>query len=257
MTAFKEGAGQGTYVKSNWPHIEKILTKKVKEYFIINQKAVLPVKGRPMIFLTTHGSLNATFPAMAIIAKAYMDNGLGDMVIGIYPHPAVLWIPGMKWAFKKAGTPVNAYEPEKLMDLLNKGILQVTGTAPEGLSCNFAWDEYVGPLRSGGMMEVAIKTGATICLVAHQGGDLWNIRVRLPFGLKVPLTGGLRGINIPLPPVRVIKKYGVYFKRYKPGITATAISKMNKREKRLALNVEMAKVKSQFMAMTDKVMEKM
>ena len=82
----------------------------------------------------------------------------------------------------------------KLLTCLKKNEIGLTGTAPEGANCLLSFDEYVAPFRSKGMIAAAVKADTSICLMAHQGAEGWNIAVNLPFGWTVPLTTGLRGV---------------------------------------------------------------
>jgi hypothetical protein len=255
--AFESGTGDGVYIKDGQSIIEFILKHGVARTLVINEKAILPDKGRPLVIISAHGHLTATMPMMALVGKIYLDHGLGERIVTMYPHPAWYWLPGARRILDRGGALSNAWDVDALVDRLRKGQVHVTGTTPEALNCHFSYDEYVAPLRSGGMVAAAIRADAAVCLVAHQGGELWNLRLNLPFGLKVPFTGGLRGVNITLPPYRKIPYYGVSFKRYRPSISAAYLEKMTPRERQLAVRLELEKIRNQLILMTDQLKERM
>ncbi|MBW1989845.1 MAG: hypothetical protein JRI97_09900 [Deltaproteobacteria bacterium] len=249
--------GLGAPVRRSAPVAEKMLKYLVKDLRLYNSKAVLPDGDKPLCIIASHGSVEAPLPAMAAVARLYHQHGLDDLVVGFYPHPMFLYIPGVRQAFTFVGMPSLAYEVDKLVALIEAGKVNVAGTAPEGLHCNFIWKDYVGPFRSAGMVETAILTGASLCLMAHLGGDRWALKFKLPFGLSVPLTRGLSGFYLPIPPVLPIKKYGVLFRRYKPGVTAGKLKEASHRERVMMLSVELEKIRNQLILMTDELKERM
>ncbi|MBU2489343.1 MAG: hypothetical protein KKA60_08125 [Proteobacteria bacterium] len=249
--------GMGAPVGRAAPMASRALARMVKNLHLYNTRAVLPDGDRPMVILASHGTLAAPMPAVAAVARLWAENGLSDRVVGFYPHPSFLMIPGIRQLFEYVGTPSRVYDVDSLVKLLKEGKMHLAGTAPEAVNCNFTWDEYVAPLRNAGMLEAAILADATVCLMAHLGGDAWAWRLKLPFGLTVPMTGGLSGVNVQFPPFRRIKDYGVIFRRYRPGTTAARLGGLPRRQRHMLLRVELEKIRNQLLLMTDELAGRM
>ena len=145
------------------------------------------------------------------------------------------------------------HKPGVLPQLLKNNEIELTGTAPEGANCLLSYDEYVAPFRSKGMIAAAIKADTSICLMAHQGAEDWNIRADLPFGWSVPFTNGLKGVNIPLLPYKKINHYILLCRRYEPSISSADLKDKSKREARLLLNIEIERIRAEMNLMTDEV----
>ncbi len=255
---FSGGEGKGVQMKKWKPFTDFVLNKLVKKAEIINGEALLPSNGRPVIAIAAHGPGVAWMPLAALVGKYFIDNGYGDIVGGMYPHKILFLIPGLKGFYKRVlGTPTDVNTVDAIVDLLKNNEIGVTGTAPEGANCLLSFDEYVAPFRSKGMIAAAIKADTNICLMAHQGAEDWTKRINLPFGWTVPLTTGLRGFNITLPPYKKIARYTVLCKRYQPSITAADLENKSKREARLLLNLEIEKIRAEMNLMTDEVKELM
>lgn len=243
--------GEGILLKDVETFVDLFLKWVVKDYEIINKKAALPKKGRPMVFIAAHGPLWAPTPMMSILGRMFLDHGLSNLVVGMYPHPMLMQFPGMKTLFEKFGTPTKVYDLDGLVQRLKDGRINITGTGPEGIFCHFSWEDYVGPFDNAGMIAAAVLSGADMCLLAHQGGDAWNIRVNLPFGWTVPLSRGMRGINIPIGPVRRIKRCVVLCRKYKPQITIKDLQTKSEKEKRFLIGLEAEKIRARLNLMTD------
>jgi hypothetical protein len=227
-----------------------ILSRLVGEWSVQNPQAAMPDPGRPLVWLIAHGPLTAPTALMGVIGKTLLDKGMDDLVVAFYPHPLVLKIPLFGWFYERLGTATQLYDVERLALCLKTGKVHAAGTAPESVNCNFSWTEYVAPFHTGGMLAAAILADADICLLAHLGGELWNIRANLPFGLTVPFTRGLRGVNVPLPPVRRIPRYLVSCERYTCPVKSGTFSRLDAKTRRGVLAVEMEKVRNRLLEMT-------
>lgn len=255
---FERGTGKGVPIKNYHPFTSFVLNKLVRKAEIINGKALLPTQGRPVVAIASHGPNIAWVPLTALIGKFFIDHGYGDIVGGFFPHKAVFLVPGFKEYYKRVlGTPTDVNTMEEFVQLLKNHEIGVTGTAPEGANCLLAFDKYVAPFRSKGMIAAAIQADASICLLVHQGAEDWNIRISLPFGWTVPFTEGLRGINIPLPPYKKVDRYLVMCKRYKPAITSRDLKGKTSKQVRLLVNVEVEKIRAEMNRMTDQLKERM
>ena len=246
--------GRGVPIKNYRPFSDFVLNKMVKKAELINGQALLPTDGEPVVVIASHGPNIAWVPLAALVGKFFYDSGYGDIVGGFFPHKAVFLVPGFKDYYKRVlGAPTNIHTVEAIVDLLKNHEVGVTGTAPEGANCLLAYDEYVAPFQSVGMIAAAIRANASICLVAHQGAEDWNLRLRLPFGWKVPLTNGLRGINIPLIPFKKIDRYMARCERFKPRLRAKDLEGKSKRQVRLMLSVEVERIRAAMNLMTDEL----
>ena len=255
---FADVGGKGVPMKNYQPFTHFVLEHFVKKAEMINGEALLPTDGRPVVAIASHGPNIAWLPLAALAGKFFIDSGYGDIVGGFFPHKAVFLVPGFKNYYKRVlGAPTDVKTVDEFVQLLKDHELGVTGTAPEGANCLLAYDEYVAPFQSKGMVAAAIKADASICLLVHQGAEDWNIRIKLPFGWTVPLTNGLSGINIPLLPYKKIDNYMVRCQRYEPSITSKDLSGKSKRQVRLLLNVEIEKIRAEMNLMTDELKERM
>lgn len=249
--------GRGVPIKNYQPFSDFVLNKMVKKAELINAQALLPTDGEPVVVIASHGPNIAWVPLAALVGKFFYDSGYGDIVGGFFPHKAVFLVPGFKDYYKRVlGAPTDINTVEAIVDLLKNHEVGVTGTAPEGANCLLAYDEYVAPFQSVGMIAAAIRANASICLVAHQGAEDWNLRLRLPFGWKVPLTNGLRGINIPLIPFKKIDRYMARCERFKPRLRAKDLEGKSKRQVRLMLSVEVERIRAAMNLMTDDLKER-
>ena len=249
--------GRGVPIKNYRPFSDFVLNKMVKKAELINAQALLPTDGEPVVVIASHGPNIAWVPLAALVGKFFYDSGYGDIVGGFFPHKAVFLVPGFKDYYKRVlGAPTDIHTVEAIVDLLKNHEVGVTGTAPEGANCLLAYDEYVAPFQSVGMIAAAIRANASICLVAHQGAEDWNLRLRLPFGWKVPLTNGLRGINIPLIPFKKIDHYMARCERFKPRLRAKDLEGKSKRQVRLMLSVEVERIRAAMNLMTDELKER-
>ncbi len=247
----QEPVGEGIVLKTGEPFFDLFLKHMVKDFQVYNARTALPKKGQPLVFIAAHGPLWAPMPLMSILGKYYLENGLGDLVAGFYPHPMLMKFPGMKAIFGRLGTPTKVYDLPGLVERLKDGRIHITGTAPEGIYCHFSWDEYVGPYDHAGMIAAAVLSDAKLVLIAHQGGDAWNLQANLPFGWTIPISRGLRGINIPIGPVRKIDRYAVLCKLYKPSLKKKDLETKNHREKKFLIGIEVEKIRAQLNLMTD------
>ncbi|RJP47445.1 MAG: hypothetical protein C4548_01190 [Desulfobacteraceae bacterium] len=243
--------GKGVPMKKFKPYTDFVLKNLVKQGDIINPEALLPTDGRPVVAIVSHGPGAAWIPLVALVGKFFSDNGYGDIIGGIYPHKALFLIPGFKDYYRRVlGTPTDVNTVDEIVSLLKNKEIGLTGTAPEGANCLLSFTDYVAPFRSRGMIAAAIKSDAAICLMAHQGAEIWNLRINLPFSLTVPGTNGLRGINITLPPWKKLPRYMVMCRRYQPVISAADLAGKPKAETRRLLGIEIAAIRRELNAMT-------
>ena len=257
MTSLEPGIampGEGIPLSRLAPYVKGLRKFFIKDFEMINPEAALPTGERPLVFIAAHGPLYAPTPMILLLGEYFIDHGLSDKVVGIYPHPMLMRFPGMKALFSRLGTPTRVYDLEGLVARLKDGRINITGTGPEGMYCHLSWTDYVGPFDNAGMIAAAVLADADICLLAHQGGDAWNLRLNLPFGLTVPLTRGLRGINVPIGPVRRVERMVVSCERYSPGVSRKALEKADGREKRLLITLEVEKIRHRLNSMTDVLM---
>ncbi|MFZ2631163.1 MAG: hypothetical protein WA081_13635 [Desulfosalsimonadaceae bacterium] len=248
---FDSGAGKGVQMKKFKPFTDFVLKNLVRHSAIINPEALLPTDGKPVVAVVSHGPGAAWIPLVALVGKFFIDNGYGDIIGGLYPHKALFLIPGLKDFYRQVlGTPTDADTVDDIVNLLKNKEIGLTGTAPEGANCLLSFNEYVAPFRSKGMIAAAIKADASICLMAHQGAETWTVRVNLPFGLSIPRTNGLRGINITLPPYKKVDHYLVMCRRYQPMISSKELAGLSKSEIRQHLAIEIEAIRKELNEMT-------
>jgi hypothetical protein len=255
---FGETSGKGVPMRKFKPYTDFVLNHLVRRAEIQNPEALLPTDGRPVVAIVSHGPGAAWIPLVALVGKYFIDNGYGDIIGGMVPHKALFLIPGFKDYYRRTlGTPTEADTMEDIIALLKNRDIALTGTAPEGANCLLSFNDYVAPFRSKGMIAAAIKADAAICLMAHQGAEIWNIRANLPFGLTVPGTHGLRGINITLPPMKTVDQYRVLCRRYEPGINSRDLAGLSKAEVRQHIRLEVAAIRHELNEMTAELQDMM
>ncbi|SHJ33543.1 hypothetical protein SAMN02745216_01473 [Desulfatibacillum alkenivorans DSM 16219] len=251
---FESGKGMGVRLKEMQPFYDFVLNRLVERAELHNGEALIPENGRPVVIIVSHGPGLAWVPILALVSKHYVDSGCGDLIGGMVPHKAVFLVPGFKEYYKRVlGTPTEVKTVDHLTRLLKTGRIQVTGTAPEGANSFLSFKEYVGPFRSRGMIAAAIRSNANLVLVAHQGAETWNRRLRLPLGLSLPNTFGLRGVNLTLPPYKKLDNYVALAQLYTPSMTEKDFKTLSPRECSLMLNVEAERIRAEMNLMTDKV----
>ncbi len=252
------GEGKGVQMIKWKPFTDFVLNHLVKKAEMINGEALLSTDGRPVVAIASHGPGLAWVPLAALVGKFFIENRHGDVIGGIYPHKALFLIPGLKNYYKTVlGAPTEVNTVADIVDLLKNRKIALTGTAPEGANCLLSFEEYVAPFRSKGLIAAAIKADASICLMAHQGAEDWSISVNLPFGWTLPLTAGVRGIHIALPPYKRIGHYKVLCRRYTPRLTSRDLKNKSKREVRLLLGIEIERIRAEMNLMTDEIKQSM
>lgn len=243
--------GKGVPMRKFQPYTDFVLNHLVRQGEIVNPEALLPTDGRPVVAIVSHGPGAAWIPLVALVGKFFIDNGYGDIIGGMFPHKALFLIPGFREYYRRTlGAPTEADTMADIIALLKNRDIGLAGTAPEGANCLLSFKDYVAPFRSKGMIAAAIRADASICLMAHQGAEIWNIRANLPFGLTVPGTRGLRGINITLPPLKTVDQYRVLCRRYVPGIGSADLEGLSKTEVREHIGVEVNTIRQQLNEMT-------
>ncbi len=251
---FESGKGRGVRMKEMSPYNDWVLTRLVDKAEVLNPEALLSPDGRAVVAITSHGPGVAWMPLLALVSRYYIEQGFGELVAGMYPHPAVFWVPGLKGYYERVlGTPTAVNTVDDVVKSLKSGDIHITGTAPEGANCMFSFDEYVAPFRSRGMVAAAIKADAHICLLAHLGAEAWTVSVNLPFGWTVPNTQGLRGFNITLPPYKKLPRYLVNCRAFHPSVTGEEMERMTRRQAHLFLNAETEKIRAEMNLMTDEL----
>ena len=119
--AFVSGQGKGMRMKSILPYTNFVLNMLVRDAEIINGEALLPDKGRPVIAIASHGPGFAWVPLPALTGKVFMENGCGEVIGGMYPHKAMLLIPGLKKYYKKIlGAPTEIKTVADIVSVLKK-----------------------------------------------------------------------------------------------------------------------------------------
>jgi hypothetical protein len=251
---FETGKGRGVRIEDMAPYNDWVLSRLVDKAEVFNPQALLSQDGRAVVAITSHGPGAAWIPLLALVSRYYIESGLGRLVCGMYPHPAMLRIPGLKSYYEQVlGTPTAVNTVEEVARSLKSGEINLTGTAPEGANCLLSYDEYVTPFRSLGMIAAAIKADAHICLLAHLGAEAWTVPVNLPFGWTLPGTLGIRGFNITLPPYKKLPLYLVNCRVFSPAATGEEFERMGKRRARLHLNVEAQRMRAEMNLMTDEL----
>ncbi|MEW5735708.1 MAG: hypothetical protein AB1921_12690 [Thermodesulfobacteriota bacterium] len=252
--SFSSGEGLGMNMRQMRPYMDWVFDNLIDEGELINGELLLPRNGKPVVAITSHGPGIAWVPLVALVGRLYEEKGLGETIGGMFPHPAVFWVPGLRAYYEKhLGTPTMIQSVDDMVDLLKKGRIGITGTAPEGANCLISFDEYVGPFRSMGMISAAIRAEADITMVAHQGAEPWSIRLNLPFGWTVPLTRGVRGVNIALPPYKRLSHYVALCRKFTPMATPADLALMSKREQRFVFGLEAERMRAEMNLMTDEV----
>ena len=104
------------------------------------------------------------------------------------------------------------------------------GTSPEGVNCNFEFDEPVADFSTFGLIKAALQTGATITVVTAKQEKPLSVSIPVP-GLKL-VKPGAKGIKIPFYRRAGLK---LVYEIYEPGITPDQYNAMTKVEQKNVL----------------------
>lgn len=130
-------------------------------------------------------------------------------------------------------------------ELLKSGEYNDFMVAPEGDHCNFGNGFDIQPFVSPRFVEIAVRAGVPIVVVAHQGSEAWSTEVHLDDDQQHALGRFMpqrwrkqlnRSGVLSLPWMRAdpIEQYKMRFTLYEPELTLEALDAAESKEERLA-----------------------
>ena len=201
----------------------------IEEGTLLNPEACLPHPDRTTVYLSNHGPLFGPFPPPVLtVAHLLERGGYDDFIAVTLFHWLVEITPGLSPLLRRyLGHSTRALRSmEGLSEMMRQRRFHIIGTAPEGSSCSYFYDEPVGPFTRCGLIVAGLLAGADFVLTAQKGIEGFGRRVPFPVELNIPGHGLARGLQVstwyPGKRARVTLKYGRYTPRTSPEELAAA-----------------------------------
>jgi len=224
----------------------------VKEATLINPEEGLPRQDRVTVYLSNHGPLFAPFPPPILSVEHLLElGGYDDFIAVTLFHWLVEIPPGLSPLLKRyLGHSTRALRSmDGIVEMMRQRRFNVIGTAPEGSSCSYYYDEPVGPFTRCGLIAAGLLAGADFVLTAQKGIEGFARRVPFPGGgLKIPGHGHARGLQLstwyPGKRARVTLRYG----RYMPRVSPEELAAADKEQRRALVGEEIERIRAQLNA---------
>jgi hypothetical protein len=203
---------------------------------LIDVEQALPDRAGVTAYVVNHGSFVAPYPAPVLtVAHLLERGGYDDLVAVTLFHRVAEFIPGLAPVLRRfLGHSTREIRTlADLVALLRSGRVHLVGTAPEGWTSLFTWDEPVGPFTKVGLVVAALEAEATLVLAAQKGVEVFGRPLPLPAGLRLPLPGRPRGLLLPVYTPGRRASVRVKYERYEPSLSfaeRSAFSPARKRE---------------------------
>jgi len=240
------------YLREAAPLVAVIKRLMVESYELLNPEVALPDPDGVTVYLSNHGPLLTPFPAAALTVDHLLRRGGYDELVAVTLfHRVVEWVPGLSPVLSRYfghSTP-ELRSVAGLTALMRQRRIQILGTAPEGRSCVWAYDQGVGPFTKVGLMVAALQAGADIVLAAQKGLERFGLPLRLPGGAALPLPDRPRGVQLPrwVPGYRT--HVTVHYGRYQPLLDPAARAALDPAARRAQLDQELGAIHHQLGAL--------
>ncbi len=155
------------------------------------------LKSAPILHVFSHGGPYSWLATVAAMGAHYCENGLGDRrITGVF-HRMLYEIPGVGYWLRRNFGETLKYDG--YLQLLKQRLVNDLALFPEGDLCVFGNAVDIGRFRSSRFVELALESGAQICVYATVGHEAWNRVVPLDrfktwqkFRDRLPLPRSLR-----------------------------------------------------------------
>ena len=239
----------GVLLKDSAPLIKIMKRLFIEEATLLNPEECLPRPDRVTVYLSNHGPITAPFPPPILTVEHLLKlGGYDDFVAVTLFHWIVEVTPGLSPLLKRyMGHSTRALRTlEGVTEMMRQRRFNIIGTAPEGSSSGYYYDEPVGPFTRCGLIVAGLLAGADFILTAQKGIEHFGRRVPFPGGgLKLPVVGRPRGVQLinwyPGKRARVTLRFG----RYVPGTTPEQLARAVKAERRALVGQEIGKIRAQ------------
>ena len=244
----------GVHLREAAPLIEVIKFLMVEDFELINPEVALPDRDRVTVYLVNHGSFIAPTVAPALTVEYVLQQGgYDDLVAVTLFHWIAEYIPGLSPIFVKffGHSTRKLRSLPGLVEMMRAKRFQVIGTAPEGVSSIFIYDEPIGPLTKGGLIVAALEADADIVLAVQKGMEVFGRPVVLPLGATFPVEGLFpylkqpRGMLLPVWNRRRRARLRVKYARYEPLVPYSERSESSRRERRKLNGEEIERIRQQ------------
>ncbi len=246
----------GVRLRDAVPLIEAVKKLQVSGYEILDFDEARPDPERVTVYLCNHGPVLAPFPAPTLTVDALLKaGGYDDLRAVTLFH----WIVELNPVLSAVLTKYFGHSTRELQSmsglikLMKERRFHILGTAPEGRSCGWIYDDPVGPFTRKGLMVAALEADADVVLTAQKGIERFGLPVRLPFGLRLPFEGGPRGVQMSWwwPGRRAFVK--IKYRRYVPLITAEARSRLDPVQRRVQIGAELDRMHAQLSVLYESI----
>lgn len=239
----------GVLLKDSAPLIKFMKKLFIEQGTLLNPEECLPHPDRVTVYLSNHGPILGPFPPPILTVEHLLKLGGYEQFIAVTLfHWIVEITPGLSPVLKRyLGHSTQALRSmEGVTEMMRQRRFHVIGTAPEGSSSGYYYDEPVGPFTRCGLIVAGLLAGADFVLTAQKGMEHFGRRVPFPGGgLNLPVVGRPRGVQLtswyPGKRARVTLKYG----RYVPRTTPEQLASADKAERRALLGEEIEKIRAQ------------
>lgn len=242
----KERPDVGVYLREAAPLIRVVKRLMVADSRLLNPEEALPRRDRVTVYLSNHGPFYAPFPAPVLTAEHLLQlGGYDDLIAVTLFH----WIVELNPPLKRTLVRHFGHSTRELrsvagiVELMRERRFHIIGTAPEGSSCAWVYDEPVGPFTRCGLIVAALTAGADIVLAAQKGVEVFGWRARFPGGLTLPLFGGPRGVQVAALPTRRAD-VTIKYLRYTPEVSPEEVQAAGGRARRALLEQEVERIRA-------------
>lgn len=217
----------------NLANIKDIVAKRPTVEFINEEQERRNfLEGKPFVVMYQHNDLFSWANSVPSHIQ-YVIDVQNKYNIKSYPfillHKAVLTTPVFKDIAKYyVGNTLSGYQ--ELVNILKTVPNAFVATAPEGVSCNFVYDDPIGEFTTLGLIRAALETDTNIVMAVIKQEKPMSIPVKLP--LIGQFKKGAKGVRIPF-----FDRVGVksVYELYDKPITPEQYSQLTKEQKKQLL----------------------
>ncbi|TDT44356.1 hypothetical protein DES49_0458 [Halospina denitrificans] len=156
-----------------------------------------------LLVIMNHGPMLGPAPALAALVRVMAHNGGGQRVPFGVAWRGFYQVPGLSQLASRFTQASGDLGVDEVVERLTSGPFNDCGLMPEGELCNAGNGVDVQPFRSHRFVEVAVRAGIPILLLAHTGTE------RLGQPVHVPSAAGALVGRLPEHMRRAISQSGV------------------------------------------------
>ena len=243
----------GVHLRDAAPLVEVIKKAQIEGYEILNLAEGKPRPGRVTVYICNHGPVLWPLPAPALTVDALLkEGGFEDLVAVTLFH----WVLELNPLASAVLTRYFGHSTRELRSvaglirLMKERRFDIVGTAPEGRSSGWSYDEApFGPFTRRGLLVAALEADADVILTAQRGVERFGVPLRFPFGARLPFDDGPRGLLVSwwIPGRRAFVT--IKYRRYQPRMSAAQRATLSPGERRAQIDEEIARMHAQLTAL--------